>query len=98
MRLLCDKCGRKAIPPQRLRGQGELMCRRHFFTGKKCVTILDFVCWPETMTGKRNVLAAPKAEDILEKLSEEQRIEEGYQPFGDGHCAGKIVRMLEKTL
>ena len=32
MRLLCDKCGRKAIPPQRLRGQGELMCRRHFFT------------------------------------------------------------------
>ena len=31
MRLLCDKCGRKAIPPQRLRGQGELMCRRHLF-------------------------------------------------------------------
>ena len=29
MRLLCNKCGRKAIPPQRLRGQGELMCRRH---------------------------------------------------------------------
>lgn len=72
--------------------------REAFFAGKKCVTILDFVCWPETMTGKRNVLAAPKAEDILEKLSEEQRIEEGYQPFGDGHCAGKIVRMLEKTL
>ena len=31
MRLLCNKCGRKAIPPQRLRGQGELMCRRHLF-------------------------------------------------------------------
>lgn len=72
--------------------------REAFFAGKKCVTVLDFVVWPETMTGNRNVLSKPKAEEILEKLAEEQRIEEGCQPFGNGHAAEKIVRMLEEKL
>ncbi|MCR2049091.1 UDP-N-acetylglucosamine 2-epimerase (non-hydrolyzing) [Acetatifactor muris] len=70
--------------------------REAFFAGKKCVTILDFVCWPETMVGNRNTLAAPKADDIQEKLAEEQTIEEGYQPFGDGHAGEKIVQKLEE--
>lgn len=70
--------------------------REAFFAGKKCVTILDFVCWPETMVGNRNVLSAPKAQEILEKLTEEQTIEKGYQPFGDGHAGEKIVRKLEE--
>lgn len=70
--------------------------REAFFAGKKCVTVLDFVVWPETMAGKRNVLAKPMAEDILGKLAEEQTIREGYEPFGDGHAAKKIVKFMEE--
>lgn len=70
--------------------------REAFFAGKKCVTILDFVVWPETMVGKRNMLSAPKADEILKKLGEDQTIEESYQPFGDGRAAEKIVKFLEE--
>lgn len=69
-----------------------------FFAGKKCVTILDFVCWPETMLDGRNELSHPIASEILEKLSHPQYIREGYQPFGDGHAARKIVMEMEKSL
>ena len=69
--------------------------REAFFAGKKCVTVLDFVVWPETMTENRNELARPKADDILEKLSHRQKIDPDYQPFGDGHSADKIVSALE---
>ena len=71
--------------------------REAFFAGKKCVTVLDFVCWPETMVGGRNELCKPISEDIIEKLGHSQVVEEKYQPFGDGHSAEKIVRALEKA-
>ncbi len=71
--------------------------REAFFAGKKCVTLLDFVVWPETMVGNRNNLAAPKVEDILAKLKLPQTIDESYQPFGDGHAAEKIVNALEEA-
>lgn len=70
--------------------------REAFFAGKKCVTILNFVCWPETMVGGRNELARPNAEDILEKLNHKQTVLEDYQPFGDGHSAVKIVKAMEQ--
>ena len=70
--------------------------REAFFAGKKCVTILDFVCWPETMVDGRNELSHPDAEEIVEKLMRSQSIDESYQPFGDGHSAVRIVRSLEK--
>ncbi|MBQ7707698.1 MAG: UDP-N-acetylglucosamine 2-epimerase (non-hydrolyzing) [Lachnospiraceae bacterium] len=65
-----------------------------FFAGKKCVTVLDFVCWPETMVNNRNELSRPIAEEIVEKISHEQIIDENYKPFGDGKSAVKIVRAL----
>lgn len=65
--------------------------REAFFARKKCVTILDFVCWPEIMVGGRNELSSPESGEILEKLSHAQKIDEAYQPFGDGHSADKIV-------
>lgn len=68
-----------------------------FFARKKCVTILDFVCWPETMTGNRNELSFPETGQILEKLSHTQKIDETYWPFGDGHAADKIVNEIVKT-
>lgn len=72
--------------------------REAFFARKKCVTVLDFVCWPETMTSGRNELARPIREDILEKLAHEQSIDETYAPFGDGRSAEKIVEALEKNI
>lgn len=65
-----------------------------FFAKKKCVTILDFVCWPETMKGERNELSPPEEGQILEKLSHAQKIDETYWPFGDGHAADKIVNEI----
>ncbi len=70
--------------------------REAFFAQKKCVTVLDFVVWPETMIDNRNQLASPIAQDILEKLSTSQFLREDYMPFGDGRSAEKIVQELEK--
>ncbi len=70
--------------------------REAFFAGKKCVTVLDFVVWPETMIDERNVLAKPICEDILEKLKRPQTIKENYMPFGDGHAAEHIVEEMER--
>lgn len=70
--------------------------REAFFAKKKCVTILNFVCWPETMVSGRNELAKPNAEDILQKLQVQQQVDESYMPFGDGHSAVKIIELLEK--
>lgn len=69
--------------------------REAFYAGKKCVTILNFVCWPETMVNGRNELSKPKANEIVEKLSHPQTIDPEYQPFGDGHSAIKIVKAME---
>ena len=69
--------------------------REAFFAGKKCVTILNFVCWPETMVKGRNELSKPDAEEIVMKLANQQIIDETYQPFGDGHAADKIVEAIE---
>lgn len=69
--------------------------REAFFAGKKCVTILDFICWPETMIENRNELARPKQDEILEKLNHPQTVDAGYLPFGDGQAAAKIVSAIE---
>lgn len=70
--------------------------REAFYAGKKCVTILNFVCWPETMVDGRNELSRPVAAEIVNKLNDPQMIDEMYQPFGDGHSAEKIVESMEK--
>lgn len=72
--------------------------REAFFAKKKCVTILDFVCWPETMVDNRNNLSKPNKECILKELSKEQVIDDKYQPFGNGQSAKKIVEMLERYM
>lgn len=71
--------------------------REAFYAGKKCVTILNFICWPETMIDNRNELSRPIADEIIEKLSHEQVVDENYLPFGNGHAATKIVEAMEKT-
>lgn len=71
--------------------------REAFFAGKKCVTILDFVCWPETMVDNRNNLAKPETEDIIKKLNLQQTVDKSYLPFGDGKSAEKIVAAMENA-
>ena len=72
--------------------------REAFFAGKPCVTVLDFVVWPETMQDGYNVLAKPDKEDVLSKLNRKVEIDPGYQPFGDGHSAEKIVEKIKEHL
>lgn len=70
--------------------------REAFFAEKKCVTVLDFEVWPETMKDGRNSLAKPDKEDILSKMSLPQVIDPAYQPFGDGHAAERILNIVNK--
>lgn len=72
--------------------------REAFFAGVKCVTILNFVVWPETMIDGRNELARPDEEDIIDKLQTEQVVNLNYMPFGDGHAAEKIVAAMENYI
>ncbi|MDO4556767.1 MAG: UDP-N-acetylglucosamine 2-epimerase, partial [Lachnospiraceae bacterium] len=67
--------------------------REAFFAGKQCVTIFDYVVWPETMVGNRNQLAKAKKDDILKKLSSVQKITDN-KAFGDGNAALKIVETI----
>lgn len=72
--------------------------REAFFAGKPCVTVLDFVVWPETMADGCNRLAKPNKDDILAKLSMPCRFDPAYQPFGDGHSAEKIIETIKEFL
>lgn len=72
--------------------------REAFFAKKPCVTVLDFVSWPETMVGNMNVLAKPEKGDILRKLKLETQMPRNYMPFGDGRASVKIVRNIEKFM
>ena len=71
--------------------------REAFFAGVQCITILDFVVWPETMVDNRNQLARPEERDILNKISANQTVRNGYKPFGDGQASKRIVRELEQV-
>lgn len=68
--------------------------REAFFAGKQCVTVFDYVVWPETMINNRNQLAKPDKNDILEKLDKRQVIIDN-NAFGDGKAAAKIVKIID---
>lgn len=70
--------------------------REAFFAQKPCVTVLDFVVWPETMSDSCNQLAKPDREDILKKLNRKVTSDPAYHPFGDGHAGEKIVNQIKK--
>lgn len=70
--------------------------REAFFAGKPCVTVFDYVAWPETMANGCNQLAKPDKRDILNKLSVPVAFDPTYQPFGDGHSAEKIVEKIKE--
>ena len=68
--------------------------REAFFAQKPCVTVLDFVVWPETMVHYCNQLSGPSRDEILDKLSRMAVFDSAYRPFGDGHSAEKIVARI----
>lgn len=72
--------------------------REAFFAHKKCVTVFDYVAWPETMVGACNQLAKPDKEDITSKLFVSADFNPEYKPFGDGHSAEKIVSAIDGFL
>lgn len=72
--------------------------REAFFAGKQCVTVFDYVAWPETMYRGCNQLAKPDKTDIIHKLSVPVEFDLSYQPFGDGHSAEKIVSQISTFL
>lgn len=72
--------------------------REAFFAGKPCVTVFDYVGWPETMRNNCNQLAKPDKADILAKLSASVTFDPAYRPFGDGHSAEKIVEKIKEFL
>jgi len=69
--------------------------REAFFAKKQCVTVFDHIVWPETMEGNWNQLSSPDKEEILQKLYEPIESEQQGEPFGNGHSAEKIVRIME---
>lgn len=72
--------------------------REAFFAKKPCVTVFDYVGWPETMVNDCNQLAKPDKDDILRKLKKQVRFDDTYQPFGDAHSAEKIVAHIKELL
>ncbi len=72
--------------------------REAFFSQKPCVTVFDYVGWPETMKNGCNRLAMPEKADILSKLSQPVTFDPAYRPFGDGHSAEKIVEIIKEFL
>ena len=71
--------------------------REAFFAEKQCVTVFDYVVWPETMIDNRNQLAKPLKTDILKKLSLKQEVKEN-DLFGDGYSYKKIVDAIENYI
>lgn len=72
--------------------------REAFFAGKQCITVFDYVSWPETLVNRCNQMAKPDKDDILTKLAVPVTFDPVYQPFGDGHSAEKIVEKIKEFL
>lgn len=72
--------------------------REAYFAKKACLTVLDFVVWPETMVEKRNQLTQPDRDEIQRKLKTTIVFSSEDQAFGDGHASEKIVAHIRKVL
>lgn len=70
--------------------------REAFFAGKPCVTVFDYVAWPETMANGCNRLAKPDRTDILDKLGAGANFDPACRPFGDGRSGEKIVKRMKE--
>lgn len=72
--------------------------REAFFAHKPCVTVFDYVVWPETMKDCYNQLVKPDKDDILSKLSVPVEFDPEYRPFGSGDAGEKIICWIDQFL
>ena len=70
--------------------------REAFFAGVQCVTVFDYIIWPETMAGNMNQMASADCRDISEKLMVTPVRNSRYQPFGNGEAGRKLLKILEQ--
>ena len=75
---------------------GGLQCEA-FYAKKQCVTVFDYMVWPQLFVGCRNQLSAPNKDEILQKLSVHQVIDDSYLPFGSGDTAQRIVEEIQRN-
>ena len=68
--------------------------REAWFYGKQCVTVFDYVVWPETLEGSINQMAEANHQDILSKLSVVPDFSKRGNQFGDGDAAQKITSLI----
>lgn len=68
--------------------------REAWFYDIPCVTLLEHPIWPETFEGGMNRLCITEKEAILAALEARSNPAQKGMPFGDGHAAEKITRLL----
>lgn len=71
--------------------------REAFFAQKPCITVFDYVAWPETMVSGCNQLAKPLASDIIEKSKHTPIFDDTYKPFGNGDACERICEVLRSV-
>lgn len=70
--------------------------REAFFAQKPCVTVFDYVVWPETMINNCNQLSKPITEEIISKFDNVPYFDKNYMPFGNGDACVRICDVLRK--
>lgn len=64
-----------------------------------CITVRDQTEWVETLLGNHNVLCKPDKEDIIAKTLRMTVNDDAYgAPYGNGHAAEEITRILAQVL
>jgi len=70
--------------------------REAYFFKKQCITVMDYIQWPETLVGNINQMTKPRKDDILGKLRVDPDFSKHANQFGDGHSAEKIVKIINE--
>lgn len=70
--------------------------REAYFSKKQCVTILNFVAWPETMHGNWNCLSVPNSDKILKCLMLKPIGQPKTDAFGAGNVGETVARIISE--
>lgn len=72
------------------------MQKEAYFFGTPCITLRDETEWVETVRDGWNVLTGAHADLIKDAIENFEPDSERKTSYGDGHAAGKIVKILEE--
>ena len=68
--------------------------REAWFFSVPCVTLLEHVVWPETLGGHMNQMSKVEKSAILSALAVTPNPSAKGTPFGDGHAAERMTKIL----